>query len=175
MELTRITNSNNTEAQLLIALHSETFPQYERFQRTSLLAKLIDNVHAMHFNAVHDEVTLAGFFIYWDLGNAYYIHFISVYPTMRNKGIGKQILEWVSSNLFLPVFLESEVPFDKVTARRLDFYKRNGFQELANDPDILASDRRGGHPQCFMGTQSVHDLNSYLTKIRDIVYHATGE
>lgn len=172
IEIKRITDSNDDEAQQLIALHGETFPQYERFQGTSLLAKLIDNTPSMLFNAVYEDGVPAGFFNYWDLGNAYYIHFIAVYPAMRNRKTGQQILAWVTANLNLPVFLESEVPFDEMTSRRLDFYKRNGFEELAEDPEILSSDRRGGHPQCFMGTQAVDNLDAYLRKVREMVYHA---
>lgn len=175
MELKRITNSKNEEIQKLIALHNETFPEYERFQESPLLANLIDNAELMHFNAIYENNQLAGFFIYWDLEDSYYIHFIAVFTEMRNKKIGKQILDWVSTNLHYPVFLESEIPYDEITERRFNFYKRNGFQEIANDPDILAEVRRGGHPLWFMSTKPTDNLNSYLVKIRDIVYYGTGE
>lgn len=175
MELRRITDSKNEEDRKLIALHNETFPEYERFQGSPLLANLIDNAESMHFNTVYESNELAGFFIYWDLGDSYYIHFIAVFPEMRNKKIGKQILDWVSANLHYPVFLESEIPYDEITERRFNFYKRNGFQEIANDPDILAEVRRSGHPLWFMSTKPVDNLNSYLIKIRDIVYYGTGE
>ena len=175
MKLKRITSSNNEEAQRLIALHSETFPEYERFRETSLLANLIDNAESMHFNGIREDGESVGFFIYWDLEDSYYIHFIAVFPEMRNRKIGQKVLDWVSENLHLPVFLESEIPFDEITARRLNFYKRNGFRELANDPEILSEDRRGGHPLWLMGTQKVDDLNRYLVKIKERVYYATGE
>ena len=175
MTFKRITDSNSPDAQKLIDLHSETFPEYERFQETPLLANLIDNATPMHFNAIYDNDELAGFFIYWDLENCFYIHFITVFAEMRNKKIRQQIMEWISVNLHLPVFLESEVPYDEITTRRFNFYKRNGFTELANDPFILSDVRRGGHAPWLMGTQPVDDLDSYLTKIRDSVYYATGE
>ena len=172
IEIRRIADSNDFEAQQLIVLHGETFPQYERFHGTSLLAELTDNACTMHFNAVYEDGVLAGFFNYWDLGNAYYIHLIAVYPAMRNRKVGQQILDWIVASLHRPVFLESEVPFDEITARRLDFYKRNGFKELAEDPEILSSNRKGGHPQCLMGTRPVADLDAYLKEIRDVVYYA---
>ncbi|NDV82240.1 GNAT family N-acetyltransferase [Bacteroides sp. 51] len=175
MKLKRITNSNNEEAQRLIALHSETFPEYERFQEIPLLANLIDNAQPMQFNGIYEDDELAGFFIYWDLEDSYYIHFIAVFPEMRNHKIGQKVLDWVSENLHHPVFLESEIPYNEITARRLNFYKRNGFKELANDPAILSDVREGGHPLWFMGTQEVDDLTPYLIKIRDGVYYATGE
>ena len=55
IEIRRIADSNDFEAQQLIGLHGETFPQYERFHGTSLLAELIDNARAMHFNAVYED------------------------------------------------------------------------------------------------------------------------
>lgn len=175
MKLKRITDSHIPEARKLITLHSETFPQYERFRNSSLLANLIDNAAAMRFDAVYEKDLLAGFFMYWDLEDCYYIHFIAVFPEMRNNRIGQQILDWVSQNLHNPVFLESEVPYNEITARRLHFYERNGFMKLANDPEILSEDRRGGHALWFMGTQPVDHLEPYLKKIKTLVYHATGE
>lgn len=175
MELKRITNSNNEDAQRLIILHRETFPEYERFQETPLLANLIDNAQSMQFNAIYENSELAGFFIYWDLEDSYYIHFIAVFPEMRNQKIGQKVLDWVSENLHLPVFLESEIPYDEITTRRLNFYKRNGFKELANDPAILSEVREGGHPLWFMGTQEMDNLAPYLIKVQEQVYYATGD
>lgn len=175
MKLKRITSSNNQEARRLVTLHSKTFPGYERFRETTLLADLIDNAQSMHFNGIYEEGELAGFFIYWDLEDSYYIHFIAVFPEMRNRKTGHKVLDWVSENLHFPVFLESEIPYDEITECRLNFYKRNGFKELANNPEILARDRRGGHPLWFMGTQNVEHLSRYLVKIKERVYYATGE
>lgn len=174
MKLKRITKSNDIDAERLVALHKRTFSEYERFKDTQLLVNLIDNAPSMHFNAVYENDELAGFFIYWDLEGFYYIHFIAIFPEMRNRKIGQQILNWVSKHLTQPVFLESEIPINEITERRLNFYKRNGFKELANDPEILSDARRGGHPLWFLGTQSVEHLDSCLTKIKETVYEATG-
>lgn len=158
-----------------MALHNRTFPEYERYQETSLLADLIDKTRALHFNAIYEDDDLAGFIMYWDLGGLCYIHFLAVFPEMRNKKIGQRVLAWVSENLRGPVFLESEVPYDEMTRRRFEYYQRHGFQELANNPDILAEVRRGGRPLWLMGTQVVGDLNDCLIKIRDAVYLGTGD
>lgn len=175
MRLKRITSSDTPDTQRLIALHRDTFPEYKRFYESPLLANLIGNACSMHFNALYENDELAGFFIYWDLEDSFYIHFIAVFPEMRNRKIGQQVLDWVAHNLHKPVFLESEIPYDEMTTRRLNFYKRNGFLELANDPDILSEVRRGDHPLWFMGTRPVEGLDKYLIKIRDHVYYATGE
>lgn len=172
MKLRRIIHSGDTEVYGLSVLHGETFPEYPRYTQT-LWMDFIDNYPAMHFNAIYENEQLAGLFVYWDLQDAYYIHFITVFPQMRNQKIGQQVLDWIGKHLHKPVFLESEVPYDKITTRRLNFYERNGFRALANDPIILSAERDGEeHPLCLMGTQEVEDLDRYLTKIKETVYYA---
>ena len=175
MELKRIADSRTPDAEKLIALHRETFPEYERFCDTPLMANMIDHERSMYFNAVYEKGELAGLFVYWDLGDSYYIHFIAVYPEKRNHKIGQHILDWVGEHLHRPVFLEAEIPYDAITARRLCFYKRNGFLELAENTGTLADHRRGGHPLWFMGTRAVENLENHLTQVRERVYYATGE
>lgn len=175
MKLNRITDHTYPDVRTLIELHSKTFPEYERFQGTNLLANLIDGAHNMYFHSVHEKDKLAGFFIYWDLDDSYYIHFIAIFPEMRNHRIGQHILDWVADNLKKPAFLEVEIPFDEITERRFNFYKRNGFTEIANDPHTLSSVRMGDHPVWLMASKTVDNLENYLVKIRDIVYYGTGE
>lgn len=55
-----------------------------------------------------------------------------------------------AANLHQPVLLESEVPYDEITSRGLNFYERNGFREASKGSDILAVSRRGGHAQYLM-------------------------
>ena len=43
MELKRIADSRTPDAEKLIALHRETFPEYERFCDTPLMANMIDH------------------------------------------------------------------------------------------------------------------------------------
>lgn len=175
MELSRITDSSHPEVEMLVALHGEEFSEYERFRGTGLMRKLIDGASNMYFHSIHENGKLAGFFIYWDLQDCYYIHFIAVFPEMRGRKIGQKLLDWVAANLKKPVFLEVDKPFDEITQRRADFYKRNGFNVIADDPHTLASVRMGEHPLWLMGTKSVGCLEPYLVKIRDIVYYGTGE
>ena len=71
MELKRIADSRTPDAEKLIALHRETFPEYERFCDTPLMANMIDHERSMYFNAVYEKGELAGLFVYWDLGDSY--------------------------------------------------------------------------------------------------------
>ena len=57
MELKRIADSRTPDAEKLIALHRETFPEYERFCDTPLMANMIDHERSMYFNAVYEKGT----------------------------------------------------------------------------------------------------------------------
>lgn len=174
MELKRIADSRTPDAEKLIALHRETFPEYERFCDTPLMANMIDHERSMYFNAVYEKGELAGLFVYWDLGDSYYIHFIAVYPEKRNHKIGQHILDWVGEHLHRPVFLEAEIPYDAITARRLCFYKRNGFLELAETPEPSRITAVAGIPVVH-GNPGRGKLRNHLTQVRERVYYATGE
>ena len=115
IKLTRITYSNNADIETLVALHEKEFGEYERFRETGLMRKLIGGAQNMFFHTVHEDGKLAGLFIYWDLEDSYYIHFIAVFPDMRGHKIGQKILDWVADNLNKPVFLEVDIPFDELT------------------------------------------------------------
>ena len=176
MELKRIIDPIHPDAIALIALHKSTFPEYTHFYERALWPYLIENYSRLYFNAVYRDNQLVGMFSYWDIDDAYYLQFITIYPEFRNQKIGQGILDWSRTHLTKPLFIESEIPFDEITTRRLNFYKRNGFLELENDPEILSSFRdEDNHPLWFMGNESVPDSTIYIEKIRDLVYLAGDE
>lgn len=175
MNLRRVTDSKDNEVIKLIALYEDTFPESERYRDTQILLDLIDNSRLTHFNAIYENYKLAGLFVYWDLGEFCYIHFLAIFPEMRNRKIGKQILDWVSKNISQPVLLEVEVPTDEFSIRRIHFYERNNYQVLAKNPDILYESRERSSVLWLMGNHQVKYLRNYITTIKNIVYDATGK
>lgn len=175
MELKRITNSKDNDAVKLIALYEETFPESERYRDTQILRNLIDRNEHVHFNAIYEDNELAGLFLYWDLNGFYYIHFLVVYPEMRNKKIGEKVLDWVADNIKQPILLEAEAPEDDFSTRRIDFYERNGYHALAKNPIVLYDARERSSILWLMGNQPVENLDDYIKTLKDVVYEATGE
>ena len=174
MKLRRITDSKDNEIDKLIALYEDTFPESERYRDTKILIDLIDTNRSAHFNAIYEENKLAGLFLYWDLGDFNYIHFLAIFPEMRNRKIGKQVLDWVSENIDQPILLEAEAPSDEFSIRRIHFYERNGYQVLAKNPDVLYESREKSSILWLMGNYQIKCLENYIIRIRDIVYEATG-
>lgn len=175
MKLKRITNSKDDDAVKLIALHEDVFPETERYRDTQILINLIDKNESVHFNAIYEEEQLAGLFLYWDLGGFYYIHFLAVYSEMRNRQIGKQVLDWVAANLKKPVFLEVEAPADDLQTRRLHFYERNGYRVVARNPELLYEARERSSILWMMANKQVEHPENYIQTIKDIVYDASVE
>lgn len=175
MQLKRIVNSQDGEVIKLIALYQVAFPATERFSDDQILLNLIDNNRLLHFNAIYEDDELAGLFMYWALEELYYVHYLAVYPEMRNRKIGKKVLDWIAENLKKPVFLEVDDPENEMSAKQINFYQRNGYQVLAKNPEILYKARERSCKLWLMGNQPVEALEDYIHTIREVVYQASGE
>lgn len=175
MKLKRFVNSRDEEVVKLIALYQEVFPESERFRDDQILLNLIDNNQSLHFKAIYEDDELAGLFMYWTLEKLHYIHFLAVYPEMRNRKIGKKVLDWIAENFKQPVFLEADDPEDEISTRRIHFYERNGYQVLAKNPEILYEARERSCKLWLMGNTPVEYLDDYIRTIRDVIYKASGE
>lgn len=82
----------------------------------------------MHFNMIESDGELCGLFVYWDMGEFYYLEHLAVAPHMRNRKIGQQVLEHVETSLPGIRLLEVEPAEDELTTRRVAFYRRNGYR-----------------------------------------------
>lgn len=79
-----------------------------------------------HLMIARDNDTLIGFISYWELGEYCYVEHFATLPSMRSKGYGKAILDNLRK-VAPRIVLEAEEPVDEITARRVEFYRRNGF------------------------------------------------
>ena len=126
MQLTRITDPNSDAFNRLMDLYEQSFPPAERRERQSL-ASLLSKEARMHFcSIIDDDGTMAGLFIYWDLHTFIYMEHFAVFPDMRNRGIGRRMLQHLFTLADKPLVLEAEPADDEMAKRRIDFYRRNG-------------------------------------------------
>lgn len=168
--LRRIRNAADPDLEGLLALYVEAFPEEERRDVKQLLRMLAD-VEEMHFCAIFHEDLLSGLAVYWDMGSFYYMEHLAVFPSMRNKQIGRQVLQWWRENLGKPQLLEVEPPVNEMSQRRISFYRRNGMEVLATDyiqPDYRAD--KAGIPLWVMGTEEPPMLAGCIRKIQDVAY-----
>ena len=91
--LRRITSTDDSTWNRLMTLYNESFPPEER-RAVHQLEQMLAIVPEMFFNAVEENGLLCGLASYWDLGDFYYMEHLAVFPEMRNRKIGQQILAY---------------------------------------------------------------------------------
>lgn len=127
MELSRIRTADDERMKKLATLYQEAFPKSER-REIAQLNELIEHNSEMYFNAIEEDGTLAGLFIYWKFEDFYYLEHLAVYAEMRNRKIGQQVLDFVARHLPGERLLEVEHATDELTTRRVNYYRRNGYE-----------------------------------------------
>lgn len=159
----------------LATLYAEAFPLSER-RDISQLRHLICSQPAMSLNALICDGEFAGLFVYWNLEEFWYLEHLAVFPEMRNKKIGQQLLDWVEKHLHGVRLLEVEPAGEEITTRRINYYRRNGYEVLDKtyrQPSYR--DMEDSFPLWIMGndvTIPIDVLNRYIGKIKEIVYYA---
>ena len=98
IQLRRITQVNDPDLSRLMDLYILSFPEEERRDEKQLF-RMIETVPEMSFNAVEENGELCGLSVFWDLGEFYYMEHLAVFPEMRNRKIGQQILDYWKNHL----------------------------------------------------------------------------
>lgn len=79
-----------------------------------------------HFNIVYIDGNPVGIFSYWTFDKFSYVEHFAVAEKYRNNGVGQRIMKHFL--LHIPqVVLEVEMPTTAMAQRRIEFYKRLGF------------------------------------------------
>ena len=168
--LRRITRAEDPVWNRLMTLYKESFPPEER-RDMHQLEQMLAAVPEMFFNAVEEDGLLCGLASYWDLGDFYYMEHLAVFPEMRNRKIGQQILAYWQQHLHKPQLLEVEPAVEEMACRRIGFYERNGYAVLYKDyvqPSYTADE--DACPLWIMGTDACPEIETYLERIKETVY-----
>lgn len=171
IQLIRITNPDDAYLKRLMPLYEESFPLEER-RPVEQLKRLIKSTKIMHFNAVVLDEELCGLFVFWDFGTFCYLEHFAIYPHMRNKKIGQQVLDYVAENLPGLRLLEVEpATDDEMAVRRVDYYRRNGYKVL--EKDYIQPSYHKHEDACplwIMGNEDSGSLPLYIEQIKEMVY-----
>lgn len=170
MILERITTINNSDLELLLPLYVDAFPDSER-RNLEQLKKLISHCDNMYFNAIKNNNSLCGFYIYWKLDGFYYMEHLAIFENFRNMSIGSKVLEWIEKNLNGTRILEVEEPLDEITTRRVNLYKRNGY-EVVDKSYMQPSYTTAGieYPLWIMSNNDSENIKKYIEIIKQDIY-----
>lgn len=170
IELRRITSTEDAAWNRLTGLYTEAFPAEER-REINQLEWMIKTTDEMYFNAIEEDGELCGLAVYWGLEEFYYIEHLAVFPEMRNRRIGRKVLLYWQAHLNKLQLLEVEPAIDEMACRRIGFYERNGYKVLHKD--YVQPSYRADEDAChlwIMGSDDTSKIETYITRIKDIVY-----
>jgi len=108
-------------------LYHQSFPEEERrdedyFRETVMCDRFHNDV------LVTDNNEFAGIFYWWNLsGGIKYIEHFATIPSLRGRGLGRNILSEFINLCDELILLEVEIPTEDIQYRRINFYKRLGF------------------------------------------------
>lgn len=103
----------------------QSFPLEERRCRAEMQA-LLDSAELELVTAQEDD-RLQGFLMLWNLEEFIFIENFAVAESTRGRGLGSQMLSYVTEHWDKPQILEVEPPDTEICRRRIAFYQRNKF------------------------------------------------
>lgn len=96
-------------------------------------------------NAIVHRGQAVGLLSHWQLNGFCFVEHFAIVPDKRCGGYGQQTLLTFCNHSTLPIVLEVELPTDELSRRRIDFYRRCGF-ELWQSPYLQPPYRPGFEP-----------------------------
>jgi len=117
-----------SELEDILSLYLTAFPPAERREFAGLIQQI--GIDECIVNLILADQKVAGFIIVWDLEEFVFVEHFAVEPHLRKLGIGEETISSLRSQFQKTVFLETEIPHDELSRRRIGFYERNGFRKL---------------------------------------------
>lgn len=128
MQISLKRTESEQELEVIKKLYLSAFPPSERREFEQLKSLIYNQECAI--NLIFDFGKLAGVVVFWNFPKFIFLEHLAVEPEMRNQGTGKRVLGLIQKTCNKPVILETEIPGDEISRRRIDFYERNGFSKL---------------------------------------------
>lgn len=123
----------------------DSFPkdEYRPFEEQKALLKVPEyQIYAFRNS---EAQTIKAFIAVWNFSSTVFIEHFAVNSEYRNCGLGSKMLKELTDKLKKPLCLEVELPKDQISARRIEFYKRNNFF-LNKYPYIMPPVSKGRKP-----------------------------
>lgn len=116
-------------------LMEEAFPPSERRSWEDFEA-LLSSEPRFSLHLFFREKRLVGFLTLWDMDSFLFGEHFALFPNCRGEGLGAFFLDMIctfAAERRKPLIIEVERPETPLALRRLNFYRRNGFQILSQD------------------------------------------
>ncbi|MBR6737607.1 MAG: GNAT family N-acetyltransferase [Clostridia bacterium] len=167
MKLIKITKES---ANRFILELKNNFPLNELREDCDTL-KLFSNPNYQPYY-LEENGSLVGFVALWKLKPCYFIEHFAVFDDYKNKGYGTKALNLIIKT-HKNLILEVEEPLDKLKARRIEFYKRNGF--ILNDFEYYQPPYRSSDEPTPLKIMSTFSVASNFSKLKSELYKTVYE
>ncbi len=173
MQIDLIKISSNQQLESIRDLYISAFPAKERREFDDLKNLLAEDICSF-FQVLTQSGSLAGFCILWEFPGFIFIEHFAIEPDLRGLGIGEKSLAEIRTRFARTVILETELPTDDLSQRRIRFYERNGFHKLSRT--YYQPSYGGNKPEIelkLMGTNAdipADELDLIIQSIRKKVY-----
>lgn len=119
-------HTSHTDYSFVEQLMLESFPLAER-RTEEAQRRVTDEEECFRCLLITDGPLRVGLITLWSFPGFTYVEHLATSPKVRNKGYGKQIMEYLASYVPGLILLEVELPEDEMSRRRIGFYERCGF------------------------------------------------
>jgi ribosomal protein S18 acetylase RimI-like enzyme len=158
-------------------LYLTAFPPNERREFDELKKQICYDECNVNLILVGEKV--AGFIIFWNFNDFVFLEHFAIEPGLRGLGIGEKTLAEIKALFQKTVILETELPNDEMSIRRIRFYERNGFHKL--NRTYFQPSYGGNKPEVELKLMSTNvdlpteTLDKYILQIREKVYRNFSE
>ncbi len=153
-------------------LYIASFPPEER-RELSEIYQLISKGEIFIYQMIIAKNKIAGLCIFWTFDEFTYLEHLAVNPELRGVGIGEETISLLHKKSQV-LLLETELPVDDISKRRIKFYERNGFKLMQRQ--YFQPSYGKGKPEVELklmsSIQNLYDekLSEYILQIRNKVY-----
>lgn len=176
MKFHSITTADDPHLPFVKKLYHTAFPEAERRDWQSLL-DMLDTQNEMWMQVIEEDGLAIGFWVFWILGDFYFLEHFSVDPDLRGKRYGERVMQELIQ--YDQVILEVEPPSTENALRRIGFYERLGFSLLSFtylQPSYR--DPEAAYPMLLMTNAVIKEdeLQNMVIQIKEKVYgYTTGK
>ena len=137
--------------------------------------KLLKNENYRMYTEYDDNDGVIGFLAYWSLKSCIFFEHLAISKNQRGKGIGTKIILKHIKNAEKPVFLEVHPPVTALAKRRINLYKRLGFNlnHFYYEQPALRENESSQQLMIMSYPKSISetDFNKYKNEIYNNVYN----